>query len=204
MNRWFGRGVLALLGVFVVGGIVGLAAGGGVASWAHHTSQAEFCVTCHYAQWPQESYQELAHYTNASGVRADCGDCHEVHHPWWKMLWQKAAYGARHTISHWQGELSTREEYEARRLEMAERVWRHLEETDSEFCQNCHTWEAMALSAQEGPAQGAHRMGEQRGMTCIACHKGIGHGIEPPDNGGGGETATRPARPAAGEEGSRG
>jgi nitrate/TMAO reductase-like tetraheme cytochrome c subunit len=179
MARWFGHGLLGLLAILAVGGVLGLAAAGGVASAVKYTSSNEFCVSCHYAQWPEAEYQALGHFTNASGVRAGCGDCHFDHAPWWRTLWQKANYGTSHIIAEWQGTLATRELYDARRLELAERVWAHLEATDSSWCANCHSFDAMALDAQSPRAQGAHGRAMEAGRTCIICHKGVGHGIRP-------------------------
>jgi len=180
MSETSKRGIWGVLGIFVIGGIVGLVAAGGIASGVKYTSSNDFCVSCHYAQWPAADYRELGHFTNASGVRASCGDCHFDHDPWWQTLWQKTRFGTTHIIAHWQGSLATREEYEARRLELAERVWDHLEANDSSWCQNCHSWEATSLEAQDERARGAHQRGIDRGLTCITCHKGVGHGMEPP------------------------
>lgn len=179
MADWLGRGLLGALGLLVIGGLVGLAVAGGVASTVKYTGSNAFCVNCHYAQWPEAEYQKLGHFTNASGVRASCGDCHFDHAPWWRTLWQKASYGTSHIIAEWQGTVATRELYDARRLELAERVWAHLEATDSSFCRNCHSWEAMTLAAQSEPAGAAHQYGIDAGRTCIACHKGVGHGMLP-------------------------
>ena len=173
------RGLSGFLGIFCIGGIAGLIAAGGIASGVNYTSTNQFCVSCHYAQWPEAEYQALGHFANAAGVRAGCGDCHFDHDPWWQTVWQKARFGTSHMIAEWQGTVATRELYDARRLELAERVWDHLEATDSSWCMNCHSWEAMTLEAQSPSATGAHGRAMEAGRTCIICHKGVGHGIRP-------------------------
>lgn len=40
------------------------------------TSSTEFCVSCHSMQPVYEEYKQSAHFQNASGVRAECHDCH--------------------------------------------------------------------------------------------------------------------------------
>lgn len=179
MARYYWYSFFGLLGFLGIGGLLGLVVAGGIASSVAYTSTNDFCVRCHYAQWPEAEYQALGHFTNASGVRASCGDCHFDQQPWWRMLWQKTRSGTSHVIAHWQGSLATREAYEARRLALSERVWDHLEATDSGWCKNCHTTEAFDLEAQSEPARESHQRGLDAGLTCITCHKGVGHGIEP-------------------------
>lgn len=40
------------------------------------TSTTEFCVSCHSMQPVYEEYKQSVHFQNASGVRAECHDCH--------------------------------------------------------------------------------------------------------------------------------
>jgi nitrate/TMAO reductase-like tetraheme cytochrome c subunit len=189
-RRWiWGLGLLAL------GGLAGLAASAVTATVVERTNTNAFCVGCHEMTWPQATYREGVHFANASGVRASCSSCHEAHDPWWRMLYQKTKFGLRDFAGHVTGELDTREKFEAKRLEMARNVWSHLEATESGWCKNCHTVGAMALDAQSVAARAAHRQAIADKATCIDCHKGVGHGVEPPDESARGETG--PARPFA-------
>ncbi len=40
------------------------------------TSTTEFCVSCHSVQPVYQEYKQSVHFQNASGVRAECHDCH--------------------------------------------------------------------------------------------------------------------------------
>ena len=61
------------------------------------------------------------------------------------------------------------------RWEMANRVWAKMEATNSRECRSCHTFEAMDLSEQEKISRKKHKKAEERGKTCIDCHKGVAH-----------------------------
>jgi cytochrome c-type protein NapC len=77
------------------------------------------------------------------------------------------------------GTIDTPEKYEARRWEMASRVWKQMKETDSRECRNCHSFDHMDLSEQSRSARKKHDNAADDGDTCIDCHKGIAH--EQPD-----------------------
>ncbi|MEY8843485.1 NapC/NirT family cytochrome c, partial [Cribrihabitans sp. XS_ASV171] len=150
-----------------------------------YTNTEEFCISCH--EMRDNVYVELSHtvhYSNRSGVRAGCPDCH-VPHEWTdkiarKMQASKEVWG---TIF---GTIDTRQEFLDHRLVMAKREWARLKANDSLECRNCHASVAMDLSRQSPRAAEIHTeyllSGER---TCIDCHKGIAHdlpdmtGIEP-------------------------
>ena len=69
------------------------------------------------------------------------------------------------------GTIDTREKFEVKRLQMAERVWASMEATDSCECRNCHSFEAMDFSKQERRPQDKHPEAARDGKTCIECHK---------------------------------
>ena len=49
------------------------------------------------------------------------------------------------------GTVDTPEKFEAKRWELANRVWAKMKETDSRECRNCHDFNAMDLSEQDRP-----------------------------------------------------
>ncbi|PMR77099.1 NapC/NirT family cytochrome c [Billgrantia endophytica] len=65
--------------------------------------------------------------------------------------------------------------FEGKRLELAQRVWRTMERTDSRECRNCHDFEYMDYMDQSERALQRHLQGEAEGKTCIDCHKGVAH-----------------------------
>lgn len=142
------------------------------------TNTTEFCISCHEMRdTVYREYTESMHFRNPSGVRVGCADCHVP-----KALGPKlrmkvmAVKDIYHTLL---GTVDTPEKFEAHRWEMASRVWRRLEQTDSATCRGCHQWDAMALSEQDRIARRKHKRAEAEGGTCIDCHKGIAH--EQPD-----------------------
>lgn len=141
------------------------------------TSKEEFCTDCHTMQIPFQELQETVHYKNASGVRATCADCH-VPKPFLpKMLAKLMA--ARDVYHEFMGTIDTPEKYEALRWQMASRVWARMKATDSRECRSCHDFRSMDLTEQDRSARRKHGNAEDKGQTCIDCHKGVAH--EEPD-----------------------
>ncbi len=138
------------------------------------TNTEEFCISCHeMEQFVFEEYKQTIHYSNRTGVRATCPDCHvpkEWHHKIVRKI--QSTNEMMHKLL---GSISTPEKYEAKRLQLAERVWANMQETDSRECRNCHGFEFMDFSKQgEEPAE-LHPEALEADMTCIDCHKGIAH-----------------------------
>ena len=159
--------IIALIvgGVLLAGGAAGLA-------W---TNQEEFCIGCH--EMRDNVYAEFKgtiHDTNRSGVRAICSNCHVPHEPI-PMLKRKF----RATFELWghfvTGTIDTKEKFQARRYELAKRVWTRMKQTDSLECRNCHHADAMDPEKQSDRAKARHAKGKAEGKTCIDCHFGIAH-----------------------------
>lgn len=158
--------------------VVGLAAGvmswGGF-NWAMEMTNTEtFCIGCHEMERNvYREYRQTAHYTNRSGVRATCPDCHVPKEWVHKMARKIQATGELY--GHFTGVIDTSEKFEAKRLELAMRVWDTMKRTDSRECRNCHDFTHMDFSTQEPRSSLRHQAGLNQGMTCIDCHKGIAH-----------------------------
>lgn len=144
-------------------------------NWAVEASNTEtFCTSCHEMRaFILPEYKETIHYSNRTGVRASCPDCH-VPHDYGPKLVRKvqATNELYHKVA---GTISTREKFEAERLAMAERVWQSMKATDSRECRNCHEFEHMDPQKQERVSARRHERGFKAGETCIDCHKGIAH-----------------------------
>ena len=175
-NRW----LLGIpLGGFIAFGL-GMAALGTANYAMHKTSSTEFCFSCHSHEVNiRPEYEASSHFSNTSGVRAGCSDCHLPHDNWFELTWTKAVVSLD-VIPELMGKLSTPEKYEAHRAEMAESVWREFKHNDSKFCRSCHSFDAMDFEAQERRTARRHQRAQENGETCVQCHYGIVHKL--PDN----------------------
>ena len=138
------------------------------------TNTEEFCLSCHEMEnYAFEEYKASNHYTNRSGVRTTCSDCHVP-----KSWPHKIARKIKSTKDVWHtmvGTIDTREKYEAMRLKMAESVWADMEASDSRECRNCHDYSYMNFEKQGEDAAEVHPEGFDAEVTCIECHKGLAH-----------------------------
>jgi len=164
------------LGTLVaVGGIAGIMFWGAL-HWAVELSSTEsFCISCH--EMESTVYEELKgtiHWSNRTGVRATCADCH-VPKQWTYKMIRKMQATFNELPKHLMGAMDTREKFEAKRLELAQNVWAVMKATDSRECRNCHRFTSMNLETQRPRARGQHEDAVTSGETCIDCHKGIAH-----------------------------
>lgn len=141
-----------------------------------YTSTEEFCsTTCHEMTTNVAmEYKGTVHDKNRTGVRATCPDCHIPHSqvPLYirKMGAVHDLWG--HFISH---SIDTREKFEAKRQELAERVWIYMKENDSRECRGCHNAAKMDPERQSEKAQVRHAKAKKERLTCIDCHFAIAH-----------------------------
>lgn len=163
-------------GFLTLGGFMaGIIFWGGFNTAMEATNTEAFCTGCH--EMGSNVLPELRttiHYSNRSGVRATCSDCH-VPHKWThkmarKMQASKEVYAAIFRT------VDTREEFLDRRLELAKHEWARLKANDSLECRNCHQFDSMDLTRQSPRAGKIHQRFLGTGLnTCIDCHKGIAH-----------------------------
>jgi trimethylamine-N-oxide reductase (cytochrome c), cytochrome c-type subunit TorC len=164
----------ALGAILIVGGIGGVVFWGGFNTFMEYTNTLGFCISCHEMESTvYQEYKETIHYSNRTGVRAVCSDCH-VPKEWVPKLKRKI-YATRELFYWAMGSIDTPEKFEAARLEMAERVWATMKANDSHECRNCHTYGAMNFELQHENAQNVMKAALAEGRTCIECHKGIVH-----------------------------
>ncbi|HEY0505604.1 MAG TPA: NapC/NirT family cytochrome c, partial [Lysobacter sp.] len=171
------------LGFLVAAGFVaGIVFWGGFNTALEATNTEEFCTSCH--EMRDNVFQELKttiHYTNRSGVRATCPDCH-VPHKWTDKIARKMQ-ASKEVWGKIFGTVNTREKFLDHRLELAMHEWARLKANDSLECRNCHNYESMDLTRQSARAAQIHqRWLVTREKTCIDCHKGIAHHL--PDMAG--------------------
>jgi cytochrome c-type protein NapC len=138
-----------------------------------YTNRTEFCTSCHSMKTNLAELEEKLHWKSRTGVHAGCADCHVPKDFKEKKLAKVlAAKDVYHEIM---GTIDTPEKYEARRLDMAQRVWAKMKASDSRECKSCHSLAHMDFSEQDRFARKKHENATDRGQTCIDCHKGIGH-----------------------------
>jgi nitrate/TMAO reductase-like tetraheme cytochrome c subunit len=73
------------------------------------------------------------------------------------------------------GTIDTPEKFDAKRHDMAQNVWREMEENNSRECRNCHDTSRMNAGRQKEPAAKQHALAQSENKTCLDCHKGIAH-----------------------------
>ena len=139
-----------------------------------HTSTEEFCVGCHEMSYNFAEFKGTIHDTNRTGVRATCTNCHVPHEPGPLVLAKIQATKDLY-YTYISPSINTKEKFEAKRAEMAQRVWREMKANDSHECRSCHREEKMSLELQTAKARVRHAKGKAEGKTCIECHFAIAH-----------------------------
>ena len=160
--------------ILVVGVALGVIFWGGFNTVMEATNTESFCISCHEMGdnvYPE--YQQTIHYTNRTGVRATCPDCH-VPREWTHKMVRKVE-ASKEVWGKIVGTIDTAEKFEAKRLTLARREWARMKANDSRECRNCHSLESMSSDAQKQRARKQHEMAREDNMTCIDCHKGIAH-----------------------------
>ena len=141
--------------LLVVGFISGILFWGAFNTAMEMTNNEEFCISCHEMEDNVfAEYQETIHYSNRTGVRATCPDCHvpkEWHH---KVV--RKIQATNELVHKALGSIDTREKFEAKRLKLAKNVWDAMEKTDSRECRNCHNFEFMDFTRQSKRASEQH------------------------------------------------
>ncbi len=165
----------------LVGIVMGVILWGGFNWSLAMTNTEEFCISCH--EMKDNVYQELqetVHFTNRTGVRATCPDCH-VPKEWIYKVKRKIQASAElyHKML---GTIDTKEKFEDYRLTMALSEWKRMKANDSRECRNCHNYVSMDLEKQQSRSADQHDPhvwdamdGKDPTKTCIDCHKGIAH-----------------------------
>ena len=138
------------------------------------TNTEEFCISCHeMRENVYQEYRQSVHFSNRTGVRATCPDCH-VPREWIHKVRRKIA--ATSELAHKVlGSINTKDKFNAKRLQLAQKVWTNMQVTDSRECRNCHATKFMDLSGQTVRGNTMHDLATGWGKTCIDCHKGITH-----------------------------
>ena len=175
----------SLLAISVVSFIVGILFWGGFHTGLEMTNSLEFCTTCHEMRDNvYQEYKQTIHYSNRTGVRAICSDCH-VPREWGPKMIRKA----QASLEVWgklTGDIDTKEKFEKKRMQLATHEWARMKANGSQECRNCHNFDAMSSELQKQTPYKKHMKAKAEGKTCIDCHKGIAHHLpkeyEEPDD----------------------
>ena len=164
----------SILTIFSVSFFAGIIFWGGFNTGMEMTNSLEFCITCHEMRdTVYREYKETIHYSNRTGVRAICSDCH-VPKDWVHKIIRKS----QASLEVWgkiTGSIDTKEKFEAKRMELATHEWKRMAASNSRECRNCHSFEAMSGELQKQTPYKKHMKAKEEGKTCIDCHKGIAH-----------------------------
>lgn len=137
-------------------------------------SATQFCLSCHEMNLPHQEYIKSSHFTNVSGVRAECASCHVPQKIGPKLL--RKASSVREVYAHFSGVLKTEQQFAEERSRLAKIVWSYMKANNSRECRSCHNQEAFVFAQFKKPEE-AERMqkGLKENQTCIDCHKGMVH-----------------------------
>jgi len=164
----------SLLTLLVVGFFAGIFFWGGFNTAMEATNQLEFCIGCHEMRdTVYQEYKETIHYSNRTGVRAICSDCH-VPKDWGHKMLRKIQ-ASQEVWGKLTGYIDTKEKFEAKRMELATHEWARMKATGSRECLNCHNFDAMSPELQKQTPYKKHMKAKAEGKVCIDCHKGIAH-----------------------------
>lgn len=164
----------SLLTLLLVGFVSGILFWGGFNTAMDATNSLEFCISCHEMRdTVYQEYKQTVHYSNRTGVRATCPDCH-VPKDWLHKMARKIQ-ASQEVYGKIVGSIDTPEKFEAKRLELAEHEWARMKASDSRECRNCHSFEGMSIEKQKTRAFKMHKIAMEEKKTCIDCHKGIAH-----------------------------
>ncbi|OPW93302.1 pentaheme c-type cytochrome TorC [Citrobacter sp. A316] len=163
-----------ILLVFISGAVAMLALLWGGWQGIHYTSTTEFCLSCHSMATVGQEYQRSTHFKNASGVRAECRDCH-IPPGIFPTLIRKGEALNDFYHEFISPSIDTPEAFKNKRAELAQREWKRMSENNSAACKSCHTYTAMDHSKQSVTAATQMTPAAVKDSNCIDCHKGIAH-----------------------------
>lgn len=164
----------SLLTLTVVGFFAGIIFWGGFHTALEATNTLGFCISCHEMRdTVYQEYKKTIHYSNRTGVRAICSDCH-VPRDWGHKMLRKAQ-ASMELWGKMTGYVDTPEKFETHRMELATHEWERMKSADSRECRNCHSFDAMSDEIQKQSVFKRHMKAKDEGKTCIDCHKGIAH-----------------------------
>lgn len=162
------------LGSLLIAFATGIVFWGGFNTAMEWTNREAFCISCHEMKDNvYQEYRNTIHYSNRTGVRATCPDCH-VPKEWIPKVIRKVQ-ASKEVWGKLTGSINTQEKFEAKRIVLAQNEWLRMKANNSQECRNCHNYDYMDYAEQNRRSAAMHQKGFDEGQTCIDCHKGIAH-----------------------------
>ncbi len=164
----------SILAILITGFFSGIIFWGGFNTGLEMTNTLDFCISCHEMRDNvYQEYKQTIHYSNRSGVRATCPDCHVPKDWMHKMIRKsKASFEVWGKLT---GTIDTKEKFEAKRMTLATHEWERMKISNSRESRTCHDFDAMSPELQKQTPYKKHMKAKEEGKTCIDCHKGIAH-----------------------------
>jgi cytochrome c-type protein NapC len=159
----------------LVGVVLGIVFWGGFNTAVEMTNKEAFCIGCH--EMRDNVYKEYSentiHYTNRTGVRATCPDCH-VPKEWGPKMLRKIQ-ASRELYGKATGSIDTPREIRGQAPAPGRtRVGAHEGQRLAGMPQLPHAQEH-GRRKQKPRAKKSHELAVKNSETCIDCHKGIAH-----------------------------
>lgn len=165
---------LAIGTLLAMGFVAGVVFWGGFNTGMEVMNSEKFCISCHEMRDNvYQEYMDTVHYSNRTGVRAVCSDCHVPKEFVPKMI--RKIKASKELYGKAMGIIDTPQKFDEHRLQMAKNEWARMEGNNSQECRNCHSFDYMDFTEQKTVAGKMHSMAIEEGKTCIDCHKGIAH-----------------------------
>jgi len=166
----------SIFALLLVGCVVGATTVIGTQVALYATGTDAFCGTaCHsHETFVFPEHKLSAHYSNRTGVRANCHDCH-IPHAYPKVLFYKAKAGITDAVAELRGTIATQEKFDQERWRLANIVWDGMKENNSANCRSCHDPLAWDNKKQSEDAVKGHKKFTAGKATCIECHTGVAH-----------------------------
>ncbi|WED20741.1 pentaheme c-type cytochrome TorC [Vibrio sp. JC009] len=163
------------LGVLTLGGfIAGIIFWGGFNTALEATNTEEFCISCHVMEDNvYKELQETIHWSNSSGVRATCPDCHVPHN--WTDKMARKMQASKEVFAMVFGGYDEPGKFEERRGELAQHEWDRFSANGSLECKNCHNYDSMNWDTMSQAAVQQMKPAAEKDQSCVDCHKGIAH-----------------------------
>ncbi len=135
------------------------------------TSTSEFCQSCHIHTGADQAWTQSAHYTNESGIRIGCVECHLPPHGSFRHFTTKVKTGLHDFFAYHFKDSASFDWERRQQLEYAVNI------VFNESCEKCHeNLFPKGLTEEGGKAHLHYDMNaENLDLQCINCHLDAGH-----------------------------